>query len=187
MSSIDFTTVTDEEWPDVWAAAIRENDRRSTMANAAWEATRLAEQYLDARDGTTPVEDAVTLADAAAWPAWVQPTGAHDCYPAGRVVSHGGKLWRSLNAANVWEPGGKGVPDGLWEEVTAADATSTGDDGSEGTTDTKAVPEWAEGTSYQVGDRVTYHGVVYECLQAHTPWAGSGWTPVAYPAGWKTA
>jgi hypothetical protein len=39
-------------------------------------------------------------------PAWVQPTGAHDAYPIGAVVSHKGKVWLNPTyAANVWEPG----------------------------------------------------------------------------------
>jgi hypothetical protein len=45
---------------------------------------------------------------------WVQPLGAHDTYPAGFVVAHAGKVWRSLVDANVWEPGVSG-----WAEVTA--------------------------------------------------------------------
>lgn len=39
------------------------------------------------------------------YPAWVQPTGAHDAYPLNFIVSHKGKNWRSGYAANVWEPG----------------------------------------------------------------------------------
>ena len=45
-------------------------------------------------------------------PAWVQPTGAHDAYALDALVTHNGKTWRSLYAANVWEPGVAG-----WAEV----------------------------------------------------------------------
>lgn len=45
-------------------------------------------------------------------------------------------------------------------------------------------PVWAEGTSYAVGDRVTYNGRLYEARQAHTPPPGAGWNPVAAPALW---
>lgn len=38
-------------------------------------------------------------------PQWVQPTGGHDAYAAGYVVSHNSKNWKSSNNANVWEPG----------------------------------------------------------------------------------
>ena len=46
-------------------------------------------------------------------------------------------------------------------------------------------PNWAEGTAYKVGDRVTYQGHAYEALQAHTALVGAGWTPAATPALWK--
>lgn len=36
---------------------------------------------------------------------WVQPSGATDAYPLGAQVTHNGKTWTSLVAANVWEPG----------------------------------------------------------------------------------
>ena len=42
---------------------------------------------------------------AEAWPAWSQPTGAHDAYGAGDRVSHNGKHWTSDADGNVWEPG----------------------------------------------------------------------------------
>lgn len=38
-------------------------------------------------------------------PEWVQPTGAHDAYALDALVTHAGYIWRSLYAANVWEPG----------------------------------------------------------------------------------
>lgn len=47
------------------------------------------------------------------YPAWVQPTGAHDAYAAGDKVSHNGKRWTSTVDSNTWEPGVYG-----WEEVT---------------------------------------------------------------------
>jgi protocatechuate 3,4-dioxygenase beta subunit len=42
---------------------------------------------------------------------------------------------------------------------------------------------WAPGTAYQPGDRVTYDGASYLCLQAHT--ALAGWEPPAVPALWQ--
>lgn len=39
-------------------------------------------------------------------PAWVQPTGSHDAYPAGAEVTHNGRHWlNSHGDGNVWEPG----------------------------------------------------------------------------------
>ena len=48
-----------------------------------------------------------------------------------------------------------------------------------------SAPAWAEGTPYKVGDQVTYHGRLYQALQANTPPVGAGWTPDAVPALWK--
>ena len=42
---------------------------------------------------------------AAEYPAWSQPTGAHDAYNAGDKVTHNGKTWTSDIDNNVWEPG----------------------------------------------------------------------------------
>ncbi len=39
------------------------------------------------------------------YPAWVQPTGAHDAYAIGARVTHLGQTWQSNTQANVWEPG----------------------------------------------------------------------------------
>ncbi len=46
------------------------------------------------------------------YPAWSQPVGAHDAYGLGDKVTHNGKHWVSIAAANVWEPGVYG-----WEEA----------------------------------------------------------------------
>lgn len=44
-------------------------------------------------------------------PAWVQPTGGHDTYPLGAVVTHAGRRWESTAASNAWEPGTYGWTD----------------------------------------------------------------------------
>jgi protocatechuate 3,4-dioxygenase beta subunit len=42
---------------------------------------------------------------------------------------------------------------------------------------------WTAGTAYAPGDRVTYAGRAYACLQAHT--AQPGWEPPSVPALWR--
>ncbi len=44
-------------------------------------------------------------APSAVIPNWVQPTGAHDAYQKGDIVSHNGKLWVNDIDANTYEPG----------------------------------------------------------------------------------
>ncbi|WP_348944493.1 carbohydrate-binding protein [Chitinibacter sp. FCG-7] len=47
-----------------------------------------------------------------------------------------------------------------------------------------AIP-WAEGVTYTAGQKVTYNGGTYECIQAHTAWVGTNWNPAATPTMWK--
>ena len=58
-----------------------------SLSGMSSQVEQMTRQYLDARDGTHPTEQAETLADVAAWPVWVQPAVAHDSYPAGCLVS----------------------------------------------------------------------------------------------------
>ena len=94
--------------------------------------------------------------------AWTQPTGAHDAYPLGVTVTHGGKTWENLTPANVWEPGVSG-----WREQVA-----------------EGYPAWVQPTgghdAYNTGDRVSFEGANYESLID-----GNTWSPAAYPAGWR--
>lgn len=49
-------------------------------------------------------------------PEWVQPSGAHDAYNTGDLVTYNGKVYRSKIDGNTWSP--DAYPAG-WEEVTA--------------------------------------------------------------------
>lgn len=189
----------------VWA----EQSQREVMRQAADEAERLAARYLEARDGgavqsvplppgpgpdgqpvVDPGQPTVALSDIAVW---VQPTGAHDAYPQRYPVQHGGRVWRSLVAGNVWEPGADG-PVPTWEDITGLSTIITpagGDDDTPPDVDPDVnpgagvPPAWVEGATYEAGARVTYQGHVWECVSKHTAWAGTGWTPDVTPAMWK--
>ena len=43
--------------------------------------------------------------------------------------------------------------------------------------------EWETATAYATGDRVTYQGNLYKCLQAHT--SQDGWNPTDAPSLWS--
>lgn len=213
----------DAEFGELLSMMWREQAHREVMRQAAAEAEGLAARYLEARDGgaaqsvplppgpgpdgqpvVDPTQPTVALSDIAVW---VQPTGAHDAYPQGYPVQHGGRVWRSRVPANVWEPGQDG-PVPTWEDITGLSTiirapetdwrgdpidhnlpTTGGDDGRPDVDvdpdPTPAVPEWREGASYKVGDVVSYQGGRYRCVGAHTTWAGTGWTPDVTPAMWK--
>ena len=67
-------------------------------------------------DWTPPVTPALwTAVSLDEYPAWVQPTGAHDAYSSGDKVTHSGKRWTSNVDNNTWEPSVYG-----WTEVTAS-------------------------------------------------------------------
>lgn len=98
------------------------------------------------------------------YPAWA--TGTE--YAAGDLRSHGGTLWKCVQAHTSqpdWTPGT--VP-ALWTHAAPANV----------------IPEWVQPTgahdAYQTGDRVTFQGSVYESLIN-----ANVWSPTAYPAGWK--
>ena len=93
--------------------------------------------------------------------AWVQPVGAHDAYPAGITVTHGGKTWESLTPANVWAPGVTG-----WREVVA-----------------EGYPAWVQPLgaqdAYALGAKVTHKGQTWTSTAPANVWEPSvyGWSP----------
>ncbi len=93
------------EWedPTFWFQnPVMIGDRR-THAGKEWES------LVDYNVWTPPVGWREVVAG---YPAWVQPTGAHDAYAQGFIVTHNEQNWRSTVSANVWEPGVFG-----WEVV----------------------------------------------------------------------
>lgn len=64
--------------------------------------------------GTDSLYDAFGL-NSSGYPVWTQPSGAHDAYNKGDIVSYNDKLYRSLIDGNVYSP--DAYPAG-WEEVT---------------------------------------------------------------------
>lgn len=74
---------------------------QAQTSQEGWEPDKAASLWSVAAD---PAEE---------WPAWSQPLGAHDAYPAGAKVSHQGKHWTSDVDGNVWEPGVA-----MWTEAT---------------------------------------------------------------------
>lgn len=53
--------------------------------------------------------------DDSGYPIWSKPTGSHDAYNKGDIVSYNGKLYRSTIDGNTWSP--DEYPDG-WEPYT---------------------------------------------------------------------
>ena len=112
------------------------------------------------------------VAEDSAPPEFVQPTGAHDAYSIGDLVTFDGAVYRSRIDGNVWSP--MAHPAG-W--VSASPVPPAEDEAPE--------PEpWVQPTgahdAYSAGDLVTFGGETYRSLVD-----SNTWSPAAYPAGWE--
>lgn len=68
---------------------------------------------IDPPDDDDPIEEPPEEEEPpAGYPAWKQPTGAHDAYSIGDKVRHNDKDWECNVNANTWEPGVHG-----WDEL----------------------------------------------------------------------
>lgn len=154
----DLTALTDAQLEQHHQDVLGEARRRRTLATAQAEIARRQAEYLAARD---------TAPDGAA-PPFVAPTGVHDAYPLDYVVTGpDGRLYRSLIPANTATPGDPADPQWWrWWECLNEEPTGPG--------------EWVVGRVYEVDDEVTYDGVRYLVLQAHT--SQPDWPPNAVPA-----
>lgn len=91
---------------------------------------------------------------------WAQPQGAHDAIGKGEWRWHKGRAWRSLQDANVFEPGVASWREMLTEWPAYVQPTGAQD-------------------AYQIGEKITFDGKRYVSkIDANV------WTPVAYAAGW---
>ena len=148
---MDIADASDAELRQLKRMIDGELSRRETLANAGRAMDDIARSVLAAQ-GITDGDE------------WVQPTDATNAYPKDWTVTHDGKTWVSLIAANVWEPGVS-----AWREVVDESA---------------GAPEWVQPTgahdAYQTGDRVMFEGTEYVSLID-----GNTWSPTAYPQGWE--
>ena len=144
---MDYTTLTDSELQEIFHAANEETSRRNLITAALTREPILQTGYLAA------------LGRADGEP-YVPPTGAHDAYPLGWNVTHDGKTWVSLTAANVWVPGVSG-----WREVVEEGGT----------------PAWVQPTgahdAYKKGNQVSHNGDTWTSSVDANVWAPGvyGW------------
>ena len=151
-------------------AILAENDRR--QAQPLVEAGQ-AQVVADLRTAGTVSAPAVPKMPtrAADFPAWKDPGTDHSrMYLRGDRVTRDGKVWESRVAGlNSWQPGGAGVWETVWADVTAQGLAT------EPSTSPSGPPAWAAGVAYKTGDKVTYLGRTYTVAQAHT--SQSDWLP----------
>lgn len=150
---MDIESLPDAEFYNLMEHMRLDAARRDVINNAARKAEQLQEEYANAIGRTTGGE-------------WVQPTGAHDAYPAGSRVTYEGELYISDIPSNVWAPGVHG-----W---------SISEDDTVDPVEQPDAPDWVIDTEYLVDDLVKYEGLVYRVIQQHTSQAG--WLPPDLPA-----
>ena len=139
--------------------------RLTTLIDIPAQVAEISAAYLNARDGIPP-----DIGQASDWPAYRQPTGAHDAYPAGRVIRWtDGRLYRAVRSGVAHSPAEYPAD---WTDVTAE---LTGVDPPE----TPTAEPWSASASYAVGDLVSRGGVVYRCLIAHGAEYAGTWGPPA--------
>ena len=149
---------------------LTEVERRHVLATAEVQAEQIAADYHRAVEAALP-----PLAEGDHRP-WHQPTGAHDAYPRDAVVAHSGRVWKSRHPANAWEPGGQGVPPGLWEDVT---------DDAPAPEPAPTAPTFKAGEKVKPGDLREWKGTVYRVVQAHT--TADHWAPDTATSLWTRA
>jgi len=188
-------------------SAGRDKYRGLDLARADWPAKRITSgpltityhataphansnfEFYITRDGYTPTQplkwdDLVLLAkfdnqNPTTFTNWTLPipprTGRHIIYTIWQRVVGSDEAFYSCADVDF---GGGSTPPPTSSTTTPPPTTTT-------TTTTAPPPSgtWAAGTSYPAGTRVTFNGLSYECLQAHT--AITGWEPPNAPSLWR--
>lgn len=153
---MNLTALTDDDLNDLHIAVLTEREARQALASAEQAVQQVTTRYHQARDRATPEGQ---------HPAWVQPTGAHDTYPSGYTVTHGGKTWTNTHPHNSWEPG---TTNSQWTQQVEEPEPDpeTGEPG---------FVAWGPGQDVKVGDVRTHDGHKWTAVVAHT--THEGWIP----------
>ena len=147
-----------------------------------------ADDAITAAARLTNIEARVARIEAHLWPADTDPQPSTaptwddlgGVWPDGGLLLDGGVVYRNVSGVPLTTPPSAfpGSPD-QWGHLFQHATPEPEPEPEPG------APAWTEGVAYKVGDRVTYAGTTYRCVQAHT--AITGWTPAAVPALWTPA
>lgn len=148
----------------------READRGEAKAELVAE---LQESGQLSKPATATMEDAIEAPDAVA--PWENPMG--DCsrmYLRDAVVTNVGKFWLSTYPGlNHYEPGGHGVDEHIWIDITDQVRPETPSAPEENTAG--AVIPFGPGLPVQKGDIVEFEGERYRVRSDHT--TDENWPP----------
>lgn len=97
-----------EEWAPNHKYAVGKILKYGVNAEGETQLYKVAQEHTSAAewlpDQTASLYTKIGFTDSGV-EVWHQPSGAHDAYAKGDVVSHNGELWESTVDGNVWEPG----------------------------------------------------------------------------------
>ncbi len=97
-----------EEWAPNHKYAVGKILKYGVNAEGETQLYKVAQEHTSAAewlpDQTASLYTKIGFTDSGV-EVWHQPSGAHDAYAKGAVVSHNGQLWESTVDGNVWEPG----------------------------------------------------------------------------------
>ena len=188
-----------------WAVTAERDRRRALEAKERVRAELVAELVEQGKvTGAKFISQEAALSGEKP-PSWSDPgTDVTKMFPFGAVVARKRHIYISEveNKLNSWEPGGEGVHENIWRDITDEvkraqenqneEQPSETDEGAEPETqeepEEQAEPEtagpetqaWAAGIDVETGDRFTYNGDTYEVLQPHT--TAANWLPNELPA-----
>lgn len=117
------------------------------------------------------------------WPAWKQPTGAHDAYSIGDKVSHNEEHYISQINGSTTVPGSD---ERWWKKVVETVEEPDPEEPSE--PEVNEYPEWKQPTgahdAYHRGDKITFtDSKKYECIAPEG--VAVVWDPATYPTYWQ--
>lgn len=117
-----------------------------------------------------PMAASMSDEEVASIEVFIQEWEVGKSYKIGDVVRYKGGVWRALSnsiAQEIYPPDNYTAG---WKRI--------------GEPDESGIYPWSQPLgatdAYQVGDKISYNGHVYECILANNVWA-----PDAYPPGWK--
>ena len=144
--------------------------------NATAKATQALKEARDTQMITlmamvaTPMAANLTDEEVASIDVFIQEWEVGKSYKIGDVVRYKGGVWRALSASVAQEIYPPDNYTAGWKRIGEPDESGVYPYSQPlGATD-----------AYQVGDKVSYNGHVYECILANNVWA-----PDTYPPGWK--
>jgi len=164
----------------------------SSVVQNDWDFTKFDVQFAGSNPPSTsptPTTTPTTSPGSCTAPAYDNSA----VYTGGDQVSYNDHTWTakwwtqgeapSTGGSGVWQDDGPCGSGGTTPSPTPTQTPTPTPTPTPTQTPPPGVQPWAPGVAYHVGDQVTYNGLTYKCIQAHT--SEVGWEPPNTPALWQ--